>query len=493
MHLCISRRFKPSANLAQPGPERYPTQLFSTVSQATYWNAATSRLLPTRTLIKDDTKIMTASNSKELAGNASPEASSAWKILIANAWGGNRGDEAMINTLFRLCTSVEPEVVIDVAPYRNEDLDIDEGMRVLRNHIGEYWYASVPPRMRTLLHNRIPRKVMRLLTTFLHRVGALAPRALVKPYDLIISAPQGPTLGDMYGAKERTIEPLRIAQQSGIPYMLLAISAGPFDSHSSSDTLVEQVLAGARSIVVREEVSQSHLKKKFPNLGNIECAIDIVYALPWSLTRKPEAHARKYSDALNEVGQDFIGACISMTPARKPTNPFDREAYIAQFIELADHVVGSTGRNLLLFPHLAFDMPALEAIRKRARSPQRIHILPPELDSDFHRDAVAKSAFFISSRYHPTIFAVQASVPFMCIKNQFKVEGMLEKIGLGGIPAVWQDESLQSFVDCFNACWNERDNLRTQVSAAALRATGHAETYRSLLGDAHRTWLDARR
>ena len=415
-----------------------------------------------------------------------------WRVLIANAWGGNRGDEAMLNTLNRLLREVCAQVEVDVMPYRNEALDIDPQMTVRRNTIGEYWYAPVPEVLSGALRARIPRGAVKVLSTALHRMGLLARRSLVRSYDLVISAPQGPTLGDMYGAKERIVEPLRIAQACNKPYMILAISAGPFKADSPAQKLVGDVLAGAQRVVLREEVSLGHVAARYPQLGNLEAAIDIVYALPWSLRDKAPGQLSAYREFMAGVGDGALGACISLTPARDPSNDFDRGAYVDKFVALVDHVLERSGEKLVLFPHLAFDMPALEQIRSRSRFTDQIFILPPELDSDFQRDAISRLGFFVSSRYHPTIFAVQAKVPFLCIKNQFKVEGMLDKIGLGEVPCCWQDEPLESFVSAYDACWERRTELRDAVAAGADRAARLASRYQALLAEQFATLQSAR-
>lgn len=426
----------------------------------------------------------TGVNAVQGKGGAAPT----WRVLIANAWGGNRGDEAMLNTLNRLLRSISPDVAVAVLPFRNEDLDIDRDMTVERTRIGEYWYADIPRGMHSALNARVPRKLAKLLTTALHKTGTLADADLVRPYDLVLSAPQGPTLGDMYSAKERIVEPLRLARQLGKPYMVLAVSAGPFEASTPSDELVRGVLAGARRIVVREEVSLGHLKSKFPTLANVQAAIDIVYALPWSLGAKAAQEVAEYEAFMASLGGDATGVCISMTPARKPTNPFDREAYLAQFTALMEHVLKRSPGPILLFPHLIFDMPALEQIQRGVSQPERVRILPPKFDSDFQRDAISRMGFFISSRYHPTIFAVQARRPFLCIKNQFKVEGMMEKIGLGDIPSCWQDESLERFCATFDACWDSRDAWQARVSQAAERAEAFASVYREVLDAEYQAW-----
>lgn len=406
-----------------------------------------------------------------------------WRVVIANAWGGNRGDEAMINTLGRILMSISPGMNIDVLPYRNEDLDIDKSLNVRRNCVGEYWYANVPDFLLERDGTKVVRKFLRLSTTVLHKLGVLAPRSIVDGCDLMISAPQGPTLGDMYNAKERIVDPLRAARDANVPYMILAVSAGPFYDDAPAQEIVGSVLSSAKAVVVREALSLSNVLAKYPSLRNVDSAIDIVYARKWTLDDKDPSHVVLYDDFMSRIRSNAVGGCISLTPARDPTNKFDEAEYIEKYVALVDHVIARSEGQFLLFPHLVFDMPALEKIRSRVKYPEKVFVLPPVLDSDFQRDAISRMSFFVSSRYHPTIFSVQAGVPFLCIKNQFKVEGMLQRIGLGDVPTCWQDESISTFLSTFDACWNLRAELKEQVDGAAFRAQLIARKYEGVLRD----------
>lgn len=418
--------------------------------------------------------------------------STPWRVLIVNAWGGNRGDEAMLNTLNRLLHTVTPDVTVEVVPYRNEQLELDPDMHVLPGAIGEYWYARLPSVIQSRVRRRIAHKLTRAVTTALHVAGALPPRALFSGSDLVLSAPQGPTLGDMYRAKARIVAPLRRAQELGIPYMVLAISAGPFKGRSLSKRTVGRILGGAQRIVVREDVSLQHLRSTYPKLKNLGSAIDIVYALPCSLERKPRVTLERYQRFMADVPRDALGACISLTAARDPSHKFDRTQYIEKFLRLIDHALGESQSELLLFPHLEMDLPALQQIKSGSRYCERIKILPADFDSDFQRDAISKLRFFISSRYHPTIFAVQGQVPFLCVKNQFKVEGMLQKIGLGALPTCWQDEPADVLIRTFDACFRKQGALREQIVKASTAAADAAGIYRQVLEQAHAAWLAGR-
>lgn len=423
-----------------------------------------------------------------LTNKNSADESKKWNVLIANAWGGNRGDEAMINTLSRLIREVAPHSNVSAMPFRNEDLDVDSSISVIRNRMADYWYMKMPSAVISLLDYRVPRKVIREAINAAHRLGVLKSSEAVSGHDLIISSPQGPTLGDMYDAKEKIVEPLSFAKSKRIPYMVLAISAGPFDKHTKSKGYVGDVLNSAEKIVVREERSLGYLMAEYPHLNNVEAAIDIVYAAKWSLKNKSQALVDSYRAFISSVKTGSIGACISLTPARNPKNIFNREEYIEKFVELVDHALTKVDNDFILFPHLIFDMPALEEIKNKVKFGSRVKILPPVFDSDFQRDAISKLSFFISSRYHPTIFSIQARVPFMCIKNQFKVEGMMERIGIQDAPSCWQDESASKFIDTFDLGWSSLNELRRKTEDAADEAEKIASVYKNIIHDAYSNW-----
>lgn len=415
-----------------------------------------------------------------------------WSVLIANAWGGNRGDEAMINTLNRLIKEVSPTADVSAMPFRNEDLDIDSSISVVRNRMADYWYVKMPSALINLLDYRVPRKLIREAINAAHSMGVVRSSDVVLGHDLVISSPQGPTLGDMYDAKEKIVEPLAHAKSKSIPYMVLAISAGPFDKNTKSKPYVGDVLDGASTIVVREERSLGYLMSEYPFLNNVQAAIDIVYAGKWSLENKNKYLVSDYNQFMSGVKEGSIGACISLTPARNPKNTFNKSEYIDKFVGLVDHVLSKVKHDFILFPHLIFDMPALEEIKGKVKFGDRVKILPPVFDSDFQRDAISKLSFFISSRYHPTIFSIQARVPFMCIKNQFKVEGMMERIGIEDAPSCWQDESVDSFKDAFDRGWSSLGQLKDKTERAANEAERIASVYRSIIADAYSKWRQAK-
>lgn len=402
------------------------------------------------------------------------------KILIVNAWGGNRGDEAMLNSLFHLIKGINTNAMIDVLPFRNERLDIDKGMRVLNDRIGLCYYSWSSHIYRIAGRNRIVQRILEPLcmVEFAWKKGI----PLLKLYDLIINAPQGPTIGDMYPFKERTIYPLYMAKEYGIPYLIIGVSMGPFDREDKSRELTHKVLQGASAIILRENISLSYVQKAYPDLTKLHSAIDIVFSTPISLARKPQGLLIKYDKYVAGVRPGCIGACISLTRPRGRHMPFNKGTYLKKMALFFDHVINTTGKDLFLFPHLDFDMPALQQISRLSRHPGKISVFPPYFDSDFQQHFMARLEFFISSRYHPAIFAIKAGVPFMCIKNQFKVEGMLDKLELKS-EVCWQDESLESFLATFDRAWTNKDTLRLDLPRAFMVAKQQSAIYSRVIKD----------
>lgn len=404
------------------------------------------------------------------------------KVLIVNAWGGNRGDEAMINVLSRLIKSVYDDVRVDLVPFRNEIIDLDPDIRQLPR-TGNYFYSQMTPWLKKI--EKILRKVglpkeNGLIKFMAKKINA--GMSFIKDYDMVISSPQGPTISDLYTHKLKTLYPLAAAQKFGVPYFILGVSMGPFDDQSLKEEYVFKVLKGAREIIVREDISLDNVHKKYPSLNNVSSAIDFVYCLPPSLKNKPADILQQHEQYLGQIeDSSTIAACISLTAARSPKNKFDKEEYLKTMIAFFDHVLMKTTCKLLLIPHLNFDLPYLNRLMKAVKQPERMSIYPEIFDSDFQQDFMQrKCKFFISTRYHPTIFAVKGKVPFMCILNQFKTEGMLNKLDLD-FERCWQDDGIDALKDTFDKCWNKRDEYKIQLREANQeKVSTEAAKYREL-------------
>ena len=300
------------------------------------------------------------------------------KVLIVNAWGGNRGDEAMINVLSRLIKSVYGAARIDLVPFRDEIIDVDPDINQVRR-TGNYFYSEMTPwlvKIEKILSKFGFPKGNGLITFIAKNINP--GMHFIKDYDMVISSPQGPTISDIYDHKLKTLYPLAAAQKFGIPYFIIGVSMGPFDEQSLEEEYVFKVLKGARQIILREDISLDNVHKKYPRLNNVSTAIDFVYCLPPSLKDKSTQILQQYEQYLSQIeDSSTIGACISLTAARSPKNKFDKEEYLKTMIAFFDHVLMETDCKLILMPHLNFDLPYLRRLIKAVKQPE----LPASLKS----------------------------------------------------------------------------------------------------------------
>ena len=410
------------------------------------------------------------------------------RILIANAWGSNRGDEAMLNTLHGLIARAWPGAHVDVAPFRDEALHIQPQMNVLRRRIGVNHYIERPRLLERAIRTRRGSKAFKDVLNRFPRVWRAALRRFVGQYHFVIHAPQGPSIGDLYPIKNDILRILDVAREAGTRYGIVGVSMGPFSNGTEEEDLTFDVLRHAEGIILREDISLDYVQQRYPALRNLHSAIDIVFSSPPPVREDIIPHIVAHGDLLDWLDGETIGACISLTPARHPNNAFDRDAYVATFSALVDHVLRTTGRRVLLFSHITHDLPSLRRIVENAGEPGRVRIFPPELDSTVQRGAIGQLGFFISTRYHPTIFAVQSQIPFFCVKNQFKVDGMLAKIGLADVPSCWQDADAALQRRAFDESWARRDHVRAQLGPAARRAAEWGRIYLDWL----RLWAEPR-
>jgi len=399
------------------------------------------------------------------------------RILIANAWGGNRGDEAMLNTLHRLIASAWPGASVDVAPFRDEDLDIDPQMNILRRRIGLNHYAEIPRVLERLIRTRRGSKAFKSVRNWLPGAWRAELRRFVARYDFVINAPQGPSIGDLYRLTKDILRILAAARHVGTRYGIVGVSMGPFAEPTEGEDFAFDVLRDAEGVILREDISLEHVRRRYPALRNVQSAIDIVFSGPPPSRTDILPRIEPHRGLLEWLDRETIGACISLTPARYPENTFHPEEYVASFSALLDHVLRVTERRVLLFCHIKRDLPFLRRIVESTARPGRVRIFPPELDSSVQRGAMGQLGFYVSSRYHPTVFAVESQTPFFCIKNQFKVEGMLAKVGLERVPSCWQDDDPAVQLRAFDESWARRDETRALLGPAARRATELGRVY----------------
>lgn len=386
-------------------------------------------------------------------------------IGIVNAWGANRGDEAMLSSILCHLRAKYPNVQVTV--YSRGTLDLVRFGITLRPWIAEdqlfpkFLQFPVPS-----IVSPVIRRIALYWTTTFPRVKRASTSL---NHDCVISSPAGPYLGDMYPVTEPScLAHLALCTAQGIPYGILGVSCGPFGGHLWNK-LRKPILAHASFWTVREDISYEHLL----SLG-LQCGIysgsDVVFAHP---DREPanfltDSDAEAYHHASNSLERAAIIVTLNTTPYLTPNRkriPFDAREYAQKMGRLLAHVAGVTKCQIIIFPHFygnARELRNIHDVIETSGCEPSIRVLDPRLNAEAQMHLYKKAVFCISHRYHPTIFAFRAGCPCLCIRHQFKADGLLKMFGDPG-PVVKTTDSVEHWINSFSEAWRERDAMALQI------------------------------
>lgn len=382
------------------------------------------------------------------------------KIGVVNAWGCNRGDEAMLSSLLCYFNSLNSNIETTIHAHRWLDLGRHGSVEI------NSWITP------NELFRKIPRKLRKpYLELILNRPELLkSVTEDIMQYDFVISSPAGPYLGSLYpNTESQCLLQLAICQAKGIPFGILATSAGPFLEKGRNSTR-NRIFDKGMFWTVRENISSKHLSDLGTTIQK-HAGSDLVFAHP---KRDLEKHLT--SADLEEVElllsvldrKPFVIVTLNKTPfigtdGRKIN--FDASSYVPKMGMLLRHVIDSTGCQVIVFPHFYGDSMEQKLIKDLVsfvNRPSEIRTLNPFYNSEVQMYLYSKAEFAISHRYHPTIFAAKAECPFMCIRHQFKVDGMLSMFDNPG-PVVSTLDSGKEWIASFDESWKMKSQIKQQI------------------------------
>lgn len=387
-------------------------------------------------------------------------------IGIVNAFGTNRGDEAMLSALLLILRRHDPGVKVTV--YANSWLDLERHGAAVRPWITP---RDVWPRLPgTLARQLFARGWLNCPST--------APPALrsIAAHSFVISGPAGPYFGDIKLSREPScLLPLAVCDALDVPFGIVAVSAGPFHNRRRN-RLRRKILEKARFWTLRETISARHAEA-LGLAGRRDVGTDLVFAHP---DRTPDefldaCQREEYDGVVDQLRRHpGILVTLNMTshvPLDAAKTRFDLHAYVDAITLLLTHVAARTDHVLWLVPHFYGAPHEQEMLLRIARGVsaaqgrQRrggIRIVPPYLNAEAQMSLYRHAAFAISHRYHPTIFAARAALPFLCIRHQFKVDGMLQAFGDPG-PVCKTDDTVEQWRTAFDVAWQDRDTIGSML------------------------------
>lgn len=377
-------------------------------------------------------------------------------ILILHAHTANRGDEAAVKAMIDELLVVEPNL----------------GITICIN--GNTFYPNMPPNVRQIgrmpkLHSKIALVEFYL---FYATNGKLCFSSACKEFkkvlksaDLILHAPGGPSIGDIYsGVENLYLLRLDLARKLGIPYMFYAPSMGPFKSEQHN-SLRRKVLLSAQKIILRDPISVEYLKDFLPEI-KVDQAMDSALQHDINISEN-KAKYEGYSEL-----RDFIEnhkKCIGITitdlkwhPKHKLTNivniiPKTFQKFIDKKIE--------EGYGIVYIPQLygANDDTTLMCGFMRENHTFMIDASQEQYDSYFQQYVIGKLYAVVGMRYHSNIFSAKMGTPFVSVSYEQKMKGFMKSIGLEEYCLDIKELSENKLNNKFSALVNSYDDYKGQL------------------------------
>lgn len=260
------------------------------------------------------------------------------------------------------------------------------------------------------------------------RAGRAFFRAL-READVVIHAPGGPSLGDVYARAERPylLRLLAVVWQKK-PLFFWAPSLGPFENRGRN-LLRRFIFNRAAFICTREEISAAALRGLGVRLP-VEAALDAAFLGDDGLSDGDKLLAG------NQELQDFLaGPAVGMTVTDLAWHPlWGRDKALRQrvtgaFDEFIDCLRGR-GYRILFFPQLFGEQDDFRFLTGLVRGRPGCMVLPPDYDALIQQCLMGQVRLAVGMRYHASIFAAKAGTPFIAAAYEEKTRGFMRKIGL---------------------------------------------------------------
>jgi len=328
------------------------------------------------------------------------------------------------------------------------------------------------------------------------RIADPVTRQILDAYasaDLVVSAPGGPYIGDLYAGHE-PVHWLyaRLGRAFGKPTILYAPSAGPFRRRLQAPWR-RWVFNGFDVVTVREDVSAGHIRslmgRSLVGGSLVGDGFAVEVTADSALQQVVPAASRDDDDGLLIVVSaiDLAYPDAADPDARRANHDAAVVAAVAAVVERAQGPGALKGRavRVVLVPQLhgrrsddAYLHRLAEAMRQRmgagkgSGSGVAVDVLDGAVDATGQRALVASADLVIAGRYHPAVFAVGAGVPVVCIAYQHKATGVMAAAGASDLVMQVDDVTPEALTALALRVFDDRNAIaeRLRSTAPALQA-----------------------
>lgn len=375
--------------------------------------------------------------------------SSRINILVINAHWNNRGDEAAIRAMIDSLRSSLPigkmSIMIlarDVVDFPYRDIEVLEQFPDTLTGVADC--------LVTLLS---------LGSVAFTERGKRFLRAIDEA-DVVIHAPGGPSIGDIYRngcwsyAYLYRLMVSRVVKKK--PIFFYAPSMGPF-THRFDNALRKLLLKRASAIILREAISAKYLETQLGLKSVVTCDS----ALQNTVNEDYLSRYENIGETLRFLEENRV---IGLTVTDLEWHPiYGKDSLLKNRIR--ESFVGVVNALLdkeyciLLIPQVfgeSSDVPLLKQFI--GRDTERISILPAGIDAYGQQVLISKLHSMIGMRYHSNIFAAKGGVPFLPVCYEHKMNGFVTALGFSDLIVSVEDISSQRVIDRFE--YLERNHSR---------------------------------
>ncbi len=376
-------------------------------------------------------------------------------ILIINAHWFNRGDEAAIRSMLIELKKFYPDanmrIQFALTQMRSEEDNV-EGAKVI----------DCFPRNREVINSMI----------FVLSKGLICYGKNLKKYvenvkwaDIVLHAPGGPSLSDVYVKDEpKYLSRLAIAKVLKKPYIFYAPSMGPFHN-KLMNVLRKYVLNSAKEIVLREAISQKYLnelslkKKSLVTLDSaFQAKIDEDYY---------ERIFNEDSELVEFFNTDKKIIGITITPlSGNPAYQADKSLK-NRILDSFQHLVlklEEDGYKIIFIPQLFGKSNDYDYMKKCAVG-NNSYVMKPSYDCFFQQYIIGKLYMVFGMRYHSNIFSAKMGTPFISISYEQKMKGFMEIAELNDLCMDIKDLSFEKLIEKYQLLVENYDFYKARLEA----------------------------
>lgn len=242
--------------------------------------------------------------------------------------------------------------------------------------------------------------------------------------DIIVYAPGGPMIGDLYGAGF-IFHQLNMIARSGKPYLFYAPSMGPFNK---TGKLVKKVLKNANLLCFREAISQGY----FETLGiDRESFVTLDSAFQHPIDKAYYSKVLEEYTKLNEFigdGKNVIGITVTdLLWHSNYKNPSYETVIRNAFTQFVSYL-SDKGYKILFIPQLFGESNDRDYMKSFEN--ENCFTVSDSYDCYFQQYVISRLYAVVGMRYHSNVFSAKMGTPFISVSYEQKMQGFMNKAGI---------------------------------------------------------------